>query len=446
MGSSQLRTLVVAVTAAILVVAGYAPEANADRRSALGGNLLIQDQDDVFVFPHTAGQYVRTLSLDLGLGGDAGQLGGANRPAPGGAAPGTSNYGSAGIILGDDALAFGLFAHRGDIVNNLPFAATGFGDVEMLGATGGGGGVGVLPGVWPRNGGERIAPINFIDAIVAMPASNFGLRLSLGVNTTGQSQKVGDNTTEIDNTTFVANIVASYKLEGETPIDISAELGYASQDYELTPPDGDPTTDTSTNLPSVSILARGYSPMAKGVELGFLALVDFRSGSDEQVVAGGDPTGSSNTTITALVGAGPVYTVEDKFTISAYAALGIGYDSEDPQTNADAEDDQNSTLSLLLPQLKLSGEFYVTDWLVLRTGAEYTWALASTTDEAGDPDNETTVTATVYGFRWISGIGLDFGDLEINGVLDPTFLMNGPNFIGGSTSTFVLLNLSYNFN
>jgi hypothetical protein len=445
MGTSNLRTLAVAITAVALVVVAYAPTAHADRRSSLGGNLLIQDQDDVFVFPHLAPKYVRTLSLDLGLGGDGGQLGQADRPAPGASVPGSSAYGSGGIILGDESLAVGIFVHRGDIINNLPFAATGFGDVEMLAATNGGSGTGTLPGVWPRQGMSLIEPISFLDAVVGMGDSNFGLRLSLGLNTTGTSNKRGDDTDEVDNTTFIANVVASYGLEGEMPMDLALEIGFASQSFEAKPAGGDATTDSSTNLPSVSLLARGYSPMAKGVELGFIGLIDFRSGSDEFKAGDADPVGSSNTTITALVGAGPVYTVKDKFQIASYAAIGVGYDSADPQTNSDAKDDESSTLSVLLPQLKLSGEFYATDWLVLRAGMEYAWALVSQTQQMGE-DNEATGTVTAHGFRWISGIGLDFDELQINGVLNPEFALNGPYFIGGTSGTFVLVNLSYDFN
>ena len=444
MGTPNLRSLAVAITAIALVVAAYAPEAHADRRSALGGNLLVQDADDVFAFPHLANKYVRTLSLDLGLGGDFGQVNGDARPAPGGEVPGSSAYGSGGLILGDESLAVGIFVHRGDIINSLPFAATGFGDVQMLAATNGG--AGTLPGVWPRQGAALLQPLNFIDAVVGLGDSNFGLRLSLGVNTTGTSTKVGDDTTEEDNTTFVANIVASYGLKGDMNIDLAAEIGFASQSYELKPAGGgDSTTDSSTNLPSISLLARGYSPMAKGVDLGFIALLDFRTGSDEQVQGGGDPDGMSNTTVTALVGAGPVYTVKDKFQIASYAALGVGYDSADQSTKPDAKDDESSTLSVLLPQLKLSGEFYATDWLVLRAGIEYAWALVSNTQQLGE-NNETTTTLTRTGFRWISGIGLDFDELQINGVLNPAFTLNGPNFIGGTNGTFVLVNVSYDFN
>lgn len=446
MGSLNLRTLAVAITAATLVVVAYAPAAHADRRSSLGGNLLIEDQDDVFAFPHLATKYARTLSLDLGLGGDPGTLGSAGRSAPGTPVPGSAAYGSAGIILGDDALAIGVFAHRGDIVNNLAFTALSFGDVEMLAVSGGGGGTGVIPGVWPRNGVALLPPINFVDTVVGFGDSNFGLRLSLGVNTTGQSTKTGGDTDEVDNTTFAANLIASYGLKGEMDIDLAAEIGFLSQSAENKPAGGDAQTDSATNIPSISLLARGTSPMAKGVDLGFLALLDYRSGSDEQDDgSGGNATGSSMSTLTLLVGAGPVYTVKEKFTISAYAALGVGYDSTDPQTNSDVKDDEISTLSLLLPQLKLSGEFYATDWLVLRAGAEYAWALSSTTTQGG-PDNEQTVTSTLYGFRWITGVGLDFGDLEINGVLNPEFALNGPNFIGGTSGTFVLVNLSYDFN
>jgi hypothetical protein len=457
MGTSQIRTIAIAAVAALIAVIAYSPSAHADRRSSLAGNILIEDQDDVFAFPHLATKYVRTLHFDLTLGDNT--LGVSPPPPNPGGGPDANNgdqlgqigggsvattAGSAGIILGDESMAIGLFAHRGDTVNNLAYAGTLFGDHDVLALTGGG--AGILPGPWPRSGNAGlVSPLNWIDAIVALGDSNLGFRLSIGLNSAGTENDNDGDVTTTSNSAFVANLVVGYGMRGDLDLDVSAEIGFASQSYEMTPVDGDPTTDSSTNIPSISILARGFSPLAKGVDLGFTGLIDFRSGSNEFKAGDNDPTGSSSSVIGVKLGAGPVYTVEDKFIVAATMSAGVLLTSEDPNINADAKDDQSSDLLLLIPELKLSGEFYVTDWLLLRAGAVYGWAYISNTEETGKNSTNTT-SGSAAGFRWITGIGLDFDELQINGTLNPEFTLNGPNFIGGGEGTFVLVNLAYNFN
>ena len=64
-------------------------------------------------------------------------------------------------------------------------------------------------------------------------------------------------------------------------LDLSGELSFGFQTI-TSDPDGDAITEQSTsNIPSISLLARGKSNLAKGVDLGFVGLLDFRSGSSE---------------------------------------------------------------------------------------------------------------------------------------------------------------------
>ncbi|MDE0883877.1 MAG: hypothetical protein OSB21_14900, partial [Myxococcota bacterium] len=69
----------------------FAVPAQADRRTSLAGNDLIQDADDVFLFPQTLQQYQNRLTLDLGAAAGAG--GGL-------------------FSLGNDSMTFGVAIHR----------------------------------------------------------------------------------------------------------------------------------------------------------------------------------------------------------------------------------------------------------------------------------------------------------------------------------------------
>ena len=52
--------------AALGVLAAMSSTAHADRRTGLAGNLLIEDKDDVYIFPNLTSTYRNMVSLDYG--------------------------------------------------------------------------------------------------------------------------------------------------------------------------------------------------------------------------------------------------------------------------------------------------------------------------------------------------------------------------------------------
>jgi hypothetical protein len=136
--------------------------------------------------------------------------------------------------------------------------------------------------------------------------------------------------------------------------------------------------------------------------------------------------------------------VDKKFTVAAYGTVGLRLANHDPNINSDADNDQFSSFSLILPQLRISGEYRVFDWLLLRSGAQYAYSFNFTDQEQGE-DAVTSNSITASGYRWIAGVGIDLDELQLNGTFNAPFLLNGPNFIGGGENMFAMLNVSYDF-
>src|SRR5262249_55804500 len=81
---------------ALGVLAAVSSTAHADRRTGMAGNLLVEDKDDVFLFPHLTSTYRNLISLDYG---------------------GTETSGNALLTLGNADMAYGVALHRGDVLN-----------------------------------------------------------------------------------------------------------------------------------------------------------------------------------------------------------------------------------------------------------------------------------------------------------------------------------------
>lgn len=420
------RTLL-PLLAALLASLALAPEALADRRSSLGGNLLIHDQDDVLVFPHTALDHLRLITFDVAQDGAVGANG---------------VTGNAGAILGDPGFAFGVYTHRFDQTEVLRHAYYSFGDIDVLGAP--------SPfSLSPKDDQGVILPLQWIDVVTAFEVGGnpLGIRLSLAYNDNSQENTNGDATNTTDNSAFGLNLVAGYGMKaGDLKLDLAAEISYGSQSFEDNP-DGD-NNDTLVdidNLPTLALMARGTMPMAKGVDLGLVGLLDYSSTTRVNDPAGDESkSGYATNTLGLDVGAGPVYHVDKKFTVAAYGTVGLRLANHDPNINSDADNDQFSSFSLVLPQFRISGEYRVFDWLLLRSGAQYAYTFNFTDQEQGE-DAVTSNSVTASGYRWIAGVGIDLDELQLNGTFNAPFLLNGPNFIGGGENMFAMLNVSYDF-
>jgi hypothetical protein len=96
----------------------------------------------------------------------------------------------------------------------------------------------------------------------------------------------------------------------------------------------------------------------------------------------------------------------------------------------------------------VAAEIPVSDWLFVRTGAEYAFNInGSSTDGGAAGSADDTETASNTGaFNWNAGLGVVVGDFEFDGSLQHGFVTGGPDFIGGTAPGFLAIaSLIYNF-
>ncbi len=104
----------------------------------------------------------------------------------------------------------------------------------------------------------------------------------------------------------------------------------------------------------------------------------------------------------------------------------------------------------VVPYFKVGLDAAVRDWLDLRMGAVSEWNSHENTRESNNyNDTIPTRSRTRYGVltRTYLGAGFHWGDMEIDALLEPAFLNNGPEFItGAETSDWAgMVALIYNF-
>jgi len=153
-----------------LTALAIASTAHADRRSSLAGNLLITDQDDIYIYPQLSLKYRNMVSFDYFPGATLSQVLGASsgdsnpsEPQPsnntnnaannvvisgpgaltgrdeatqleGAVQNGDLSMGGAGLLLfGQENFAFGISSHREDIFGATPQAFLGVGDLQLYG-------------------------------------------------------------------------------------------------------------------------------------------------------------------------------------------------------------------------------------------------------------------------------------------------------------------------
>lgn len=114
-----------------------------------------------------------------------------------------------------------------------------------------------------------------------------------------------------------------------------------------------------------------------------------------------------------------------------------------------------TSTTTLLPRINLGLEYYALDWLTVRLGYFKTMGGTEFVDESRVGNATSKTTSTRNGFSngnylgdFISvGVGMHFGDWNMNFAVNETFLRNGPNFVGGNTTgpLFAVFSSSYRF-
>lgn len=493
---SHLTRLLAFTVAGVTTLAAFSPNAFADRRSSLAGNILIHDADDVYLYPQLSLEYRNLVSFDYfpgsalsavlssGAQNVAGGSGGGE-PDPtdvNGLGPrsedaasipnGPNAMGGSGLLLfGQEGFAFGISSHREDWYGASPGGFLGVGDLQLygnhrqqawsfLGYNAPIPGSANVPSATPTangagsvasgGGGVFLQPLQFADVLMGFGAgetSSFGLRLSLG-QSTFREERLGPGVEDFEmwNST-VLDLMVGFSLRGDFDLDLAAEFGLAFFTNRYETNETEPNyLDSATLAPSFSLTARGSSELQESVKLGFLGILHVNTASLNDEFGATGPTSPDNsnfgsTNVFLEGGAGPVYELPDKTIIAAYATAGFGSASYKDEVRS------FSTTGLLLPGFKLSLEHWLFKWLAFRSGmsSRYYFTFASRQFDDDTTPNVSS-TSTFYEFLWSVGLGVQLGNFELNGTLQTPFVTGGPDFIGGTApGLFSLLNASYKF-
>ena len=401
MYSKMTRALIALIALTFMVSV-----AHADRRTSLGGNQLIPDRDDVFVYPQLAlkKNYRNSLSIDFGASGQVG---------------------NALIISKIDKVSVLAFAlNRSDTMLSIGGGFyNGSPEAGMINNN-------IIPGVLPSG---TLNPLNIADIIYSRKLGKNKLGVRLSFVGAGQSNtNKGDHVNGQDALGYRLSLGYTLGKKGDFVFDFAMINSKTTQgkDEEI-PEDG--------SFMNVHLGGRYTIKKQKGFRL--VSLFDFNMGSVGTTVypdAGKDVV-ATNDLMAVQLGLGPVYSGkvnEKKYTVAFHGHFGFNSSSSDPNTSSSSKDDQEANSGIMFPGFNAAMEYQLLSWLVFRSGANYSYVIHSSTTTTSNSEKDEAVAST-HGagqFGWNAGFGFLMDNFTIDGTLSNGFMTNGPAFISGANS------------
>jgi hypothetical protein len=392
----------------------FADTAHADRRTGLGGNLLIQDPDDLFPFPQYALKHRNMIRLDYGapLGGD-------------------SNRGNGVLTLGSEKRSFGVALHRGDLLSP---DVVGFNtELAWLGGVGnpfGAAGQTAFPAPalnLPGNAAPASTttlPATVLDLIYAQALGEDALGVRFGFGRGVQSVTTDGEVSKGASTFFVGQFGYSLMPPDGLRLDVSANVMAAF---------GKSMTDGDTNFKAWDIrlgaLTRGYYALNSMVDLAFLAALSVDNERGKSAA-----TKSNDFYAGVMAGVGPAVHLA-RAQIAAYGGFNLGAGKNVP--DSDFNDEDVSRLNFLAPMVNMAVEVQLLDWLYVRTAAQYTWQLDRY--KGTDTDGDRKERRSSAPFSWAFGLGVAKNNFHFDGVIQNALVTGGPTFIGGQSNGFLAM-------
>lgn len=397
MQHTKLRVLCAVGAMALPLLMTTTAEAGA-RRPGVAGSLLIDDQDDIWIFPQLTLDYRNLIGLSYGA---------------------NAGSGNALMTLGDESFAFGVALHRGDVQS--PHA------VDEIGALGGPASLFGAP--------FTIGPATVFDLLLGFDVGGGDLGLRLGFGSGAQSVSAGGSDTGESDTFFMGEVGFGSGTRGQdTRLDLSGALLVDMASAQVAGMD----TSSGTAV-GFSALARVYFPIDATLDLGVLGNARVLSNSvvfDEMLP--GSPSDSS-LDLGIGGGVGPALRL-GRATVAGYGIVNLDIGSDDPDSEFDG--DESSRHAIVVPGVHMAVEVPLNDWFVVRSGAEYRYVISGTSDDDNNGPSERTGS-----FGWNAGVGVIIDDFRFDGSLQHGFVTGGPNFIGGENDAGFLgiASLTYSF-
>ena len=347
----------IALLTLVAVVMGMASDANAARRSALAGNLFINDADDMFAFPQLYTQYQNMAIIDF---------------AP--SSYGDDMSGNASLIWGGEKHTIRVSTGRTDLAART--AAWTWGQFDRGTAMPGG-------SLFTGLGDAQWFDFGWSTLLGDMP---FGIGFSWLKDS--NSFEATDGTTDPDES------FGHYTLQvGLTPgsTQLALEVGFGGGDDKAVPDDG-----AKFSTLNAALTARGDLENFAGFAWRYLVGFSYGKLSPKA------DTAEDYTEMAFRGSFGPVFGTPGEWEVAGY--ITYDFQSYEDKGVADTEDtvkDGSSTF----PGYNLAGEYYLNNWFAFRAGVQSSFISEKMEEDfaAGtETDKETN-----YYYMWTMGFGID---------------------------------------
>ncbi len=290
--------------------------------------------------------------------------------------------------------------------------------------------------------------------------------LTLGAQVYTGSRTVED---DIDSTTFTASLISKLstlgfdvgavynttQLRGELAVKVRMNSRSVTQSFSLgTPPKQEVSLDGGMEL---GVNARAFYKLNNTYDL--VPTASFYTVSRKEKR---DPAPPPNAQAVELsqsafeVGLGINAKTKNALLIGGVSFVNTKEETKTTNLGNVAGDTRTQTTTItLLPRINLGVEYYALDWLTVRLGYFKTMESSEAIDEGRVGNTKTrtnfkrsgTSRANYFGNFIAVGIGMHFGDWNMNFAINETFLRNGPHLLGGNASNplFTVFSSSYRF-
>jgi len=389
MRSHSWRVLMLFALTSVLV--SGALDAQAARRSSLAGNQFIDDPDDMFAFPQLALMYNNRIIVDMEPYEDVdGNVG---------------SFGNASIVFGNDS-AWNFNTGRKDFINNAAFWALGGIDRYWYGFAMNG-----FPGFRGGILDEDMQVLEWWDLGFATRLGDtpFGFNFSWAKDSVEEGSVGGSD--------YSTNLFSLQVGATLGTVDLAGEFGIGGYSNNVVP-----NNQGDVDYLNFSLIARGDLEDVGGLDWRWAA--GFVNGTTKP-----QADGAENLTSTAgRASFGPVWGTLGEWEVAGY--MNFLYRTDDSSS-------VSSTDVLFFPSYNIAMEYYVTSWLVARSGVvSYNGSVTEKypgLDANGNPaDLEDKY--RVSAFSWTLGFGVDKGSWGVDLALNEADVHSGYLPLNGSVS------------